>query len=131
MRWLFANPAPVDHEKVIAAIRHAEAHTTGKIRVVLARHRARHPLAAAKKHFVRVGLGETPEHNGVLIFIAPRSRTFAIYADKAVHEKCGQAFWAELTAAMAADFKKGSFTDGIVHGVLTAGDLLAAHFPKR
>ena len=65
----------------------------------------------------------------MLIFVAPKSRNFAIIGDKAVHEKCGDAFWTELAAAMTGYFKKGDFTDGLVHGVERAGALLAEHFP--
>ena len=72
----------------------------------------------------------TKNHNAVLIFVAPRSQTFAIIGDEAVHTKCGDAFWRELADAMSGHFKRGEFTDGIVHGINRAGDLLAEHFPR-
>jgi uncharacterized membrane protein len=130
MRWLFNTPAPVQHAPVVAAIQRAEAKTSGQIRVVLARHKAKHPVTAAEKHFFRLGLDRTSERNGVLIFLAARSRNFAVVGDRGVHEKCGDPFWTELAAAMSDYFKRGDFTDGIVHGVDRAGELLAAHFPR-
>ncbi len=129
MRWLFSSPLPVDHDRVNAAIVAAEARTSGRIRVLIARHRAPQPVAAAQRHFQRLGIAQLPARNGVLLFVAPRSRTFAVIGDTGVHEKCGDAFWRELAAAMTGYFKKGDFTDGLVHGIERAGTLLAAHFP--
>ena len=131
MRWLFAHPAPVDHDRVVAAIAAAETRTSGRIRVLLARHRAPHPIAAAQKHFRKLSIAQLPQHNGVLIFVAPRSRTFAVIGDRGVHEKCGEGFWQEMAAAMTGYFKKGDFTEGLLHGVERAGALLAEHFPPE
>ncbi len=130
MRWLFNTPAPIQHAPVVAAIQRAEAKTSGEIRVVLARHKAKHPITAAEKHFFRLGMDRTSERNSVLIFLAARSRNFAVVGDRGVHEKCGDVFWTELALAMSDYFKRGDFTAGIIHGVDRAGELLAAHFPR-
>ena len=57
------------------------------------------------------------------------ARNFAVIGDRGVHERCGDSFWTELTGAMVGYFKRGEFTEGVVHGVERAGALLAAHFP--
>jgi len=131
MRWLFSSPAKIDHDRIVAAIAQAELKTSGKIRVLVARHKAADPVAAAQGHFERMGLAHTPQRNAVLIFLAPRSRRFAVVGDQGVHEKCGDEFWRELTAAMESYFKRGEFTDGLVHGIERAGSLLAEHFPRE
>ena len=127
---LFSLTPKIDHERVVAAIVAAEQLTSGEIRVVVARHKAADPVAAATKHFERLGMTRTQHRNGVLIYLAPRSRTFAVIGDTAVHEKCGDAFWRLLTSAMALHFKRGEFTEGLVHGIERAGHLLAGHFPR-
>ncbi len=119
------------HDRIHAAIHAAEAKTSGEIRVMISHRRAPDPVAAAQQAFRRLGLDRTRQRNGVLLFVAPRSRTFAIIGDEAVHLKCGDAFWQELAAAMSDHFKRGAFTDGLVHGVDRAGELLAAHFPRE
>lgn len=127
----FLSPLPkIDHARVIAAIAVAEQRTSGEIRVVIARHKAADPVAAAQRHFERLGMTHTKLRNGVLIYLAPRSHTFAVIGDTAVHEKCGDAFWRLLTATMALHFKRGEFTDGLMHGIEKAGALLAEHFPR-
>jgi len=127
---LFSLHPRIDHDRVVAAIGAAERKTSGEIRVLLARHKAPDPVAAAQEHFERLGMTKTQHRNGVLIFLAPRSRTFAVIGDTAVHEKCGDAFWVELATAMTAHFKRGDFTAGLVHGIEHAGALLAEHFPR-
>src|SRR5262249_22322546 len=69
--------------------------------------------------------------NGVLLFVAPRSRSFAVVGDAAIHARLGPEFWHDVAAAMEADFRGGRYTDGIVKGVARVGDALAAHFPRQ
>jgi uncharacterized membrane protein len=130
MSWFFSTPK-IDHDRVVAAIGAAEARTSGEIRILLARHKADDPVADAQKHFERLGMTRTGARNGVLIFLAPRSRTFAVIGDTAIHEKCGNTFWTELAAAMTEHFKRGDFTAGLEHGITRAGTLLAEHFPRQ
>jgi uncharacterized membrane protein len=128
---LFSSIPRIDHDRVTAAIQAAERLTSGEIRVLLARHQVADPVATARKHFERLGMTSTAERNGVLIFLAPRSRNFAVLGDTGVHAKCGDAFWRELAAAMTGLFKRDDFTGGLVHGIEKAGGLLAAHFPRQ
>lgn len=128
---LFSTTLPIDHAKVVAAIAAAESRTSGEIRVLVGRDKAEEPVLAAERHFERLGMTETAERNGVLIFLAPRSHTFAIVGDTAIHEKCGEAFWQGVAGSMEAHFKRGEFTEGLVNGVQRAGELLALNFPRR
>jgi uncharacterized membrane protein len=126
---LFTPVPPIDHARIVAAIQQAEARSSGEIRVLVARQKSADPLTTARAHFERLGMTKTKARNGVLIFLAPASRNFAIIGDTAVHEKCGDAFWRLLAAAMELHFKRGEFTAGLLHGVEKAGALLAEHFP--
>ena len=128
---LFSPLLPIDHESVIAAIRIAEVKTSGALHVMVVHHKVDDPVVEAQAYFTKHGMDKSAQRNAVLIFIAPVSRKFAVIGDSGVHEKCGDTFWTDLTAAMSVYFKQGEFTDGLVHGVETAGDLLAAHFPRR
>ena len=121
----------IDHDKVVAAIGAAERRTSGEIRVLLARQPAPDPVASARTHFERLGMTRTAARNGVLIFLAPRSHTFAVIGDTGVHEKCGEAFWREVAAAMEKQFRAGDFTAGLMQAIERAGALLAAHFPRQ
>jgi uncharacterized membrane protein len=127
----FSSEPSIDHDRVVAAIAAAELKTSGEIRVLIARQRAEDPMAAATAHFERLGMTATAERNGVLIFLAPKSHTFAVIGDRGVHEKCGESFWKLLAAAMELHFKRGEFTAGLEHGIEKAGALLAEYFPRK
>jgi uncharacterized membrane protein len=122
--------AAVDKDRVVAAIRAAEARSAGEIRVHVSSRSVDDAQRAAVRVFEKEKMHETRERSGVLIFIAPPSRKFAVIGDRGIHARCGSDFWAEIARAMSADFGAGRFTDGIVKGVTSAGDMLAAHFPR-
>ena len=107
----------VQHDDVVAAIREAEQKTSGEIRVFISRKAVEDPVAGAEARFVEMGMEKTRERNGVLIFLAPRSRKFAVIGDSGVHAHCGEVFWRELAAELSAHFQKSEFTLGLVHGI--------------
>jgi uncharacterized membrane protein len=119
------------HDDIVAAICAAEQKTSGEIRVFVSRKNLEDPVAAAQAEFVRLGMAKTKLHNGVLIFVAPQARKFAVIGDQAVHQRCGDGVWQALTAEMSGHFQQGEFTTGILHAIRKAGALLATHFPHR
>jgi uncharacterized membrane protein len=121
----------LQHDSIVAAIRDTEHKTSGRIHVSIIPNHIDDPVVAAQVEFMRLGLKQSPERNGVLIFVAPRSHKFAVIGDEAVHAKCGDEFWRKLADAMSGYFRKGEFTPGIIHGVQKAGELLAEHFPRQ
>lgn len=121
----------IDDDAIVAAIGQAEQKTSGQIRVFVSHHKVADPVPAAQKHFTRLGMERTRHRNGVLIFVAPKSHTFAIIGDRAVHEKCGNEFWTRVAADMRDYFKMGQWTQAVTHGIAKAGELLAEHFPRE
>ncbi len=121
----------LEHARISDAIRHAELRTSGEIRVFVAKRHSEDPVRAAQAEFRKLRMHVTRDRNAVLIYVAPRSQTFAIIGDQGVHEKCGQSFWGEVAQAMRSHFVAGRYTDGIVHGVAEAGALLSQHFPRH
>jgi uncharacterized membrane protein len=120
----------IDEARILAAITEAETKTTGLIRVLVSKRHCDDPLAAATEHFKALKLDKTPQHNAVLIFIAPRSHTFAIYGDMLIHARGGQSFWNTIRDDMARHLKESRFTDALLHAISQAGKLLAEHFPR-
>ena len=121
----------LEHDRIVQAIREAEAKTSGEIRVYVQRGKLNaDPLIAAQKRFHRMGMHKTRERNAVLIFVAPRAHKFAVVGDKAIHEKCGEEFWQRLVDGMRAHFQNEKFSHAIIEAVEEIGKVLAAHFPK-
>jgi uncharacterized membrane protein len=120
----------LDHERIVKAIQDAEARSRGEVRVHVSQKAVADAHAAAARQFEALGMTQTAEGNGVLLFVAPVSQTFAVVGDEGIHARCGPQFWKDVAAAVEADFRAGRFTDGIVKGVTRVGDALATHFPR-
>jgi len=121
----------LEHDEIVGAIREAESKMCGEIRVFISRKERHDPVAAAQLRFEKLGMTKTKERNGVLIYVAPRVRKFAIIGDVGIHQKCGDNFWKEVAREMTDHFRKGEFTSGIVHAIHRAGTLMAEHFPHH
>ena len=116
-------------ERVVAAIQMAEAQCTAEIRVSVSGAWWGDPQKRAKKAFIKLGMVNTRHRNGVLIYLMPHRKRFAVLGDAGIHAAVGQAFWESVTAAMSERFKSGDFTGGIEHGITEVGRQLAKHFP--
>lgn len=121
----------LEHDRIVDAIKKAEAKTTGQIRVFLQRGRFEEDaLVRAQKKFFQLGMEKTAERNAVLILVAPRVQKFAVIGDEGVHAKCGEKFWEELVGRMRQHFLREDFTEALLEAVETAGSLLAKYFPR-
>jgi uncharacterized membrane protein len=120
----------LEHERIVAAIREAEALSRGEVRVHVSNQEVADAQAAARAQFEKLGMTDTAERNGVLIYVAPASQTFAVIGDRGIDEHCGPEFWTAVAEAMQDDFRNGRFTDGLVKGVTRTGKALAEKFPR-
>ena len=120
----------LDEARIVGAIAEAERKSSGEIRVYVSHRKRTDPLAFAQKRFLELGMTNTRHRNAVLIYLVPRTRQFAIVGDRGVHEKCGDAFWRDVTARMTDLLKQGRFTDAILNAIQKVGDVLARNFPR-
>ena len=119
----------LDKKAIVAAIREAEAGTSGEIRVHVKRGATKDALEEARRLFGRIGMHKTRLRNGVLIFVSSKSRSFAILGDEGIHRLVGGTFWDATRDRMQAHFEKNELLEGIMAGVRSAGEQLKAHFP--
>lgn len=117
--------------RIVEAIRLAERETSGEIRVHLASRSVEDAYVEARKTFKRLGMHATSERNGVLIYVAPHSKNFAIVGDAGLDAKVGPEFWDRTRDRMAAQFSTGRLAEGIIEGVYSAAEKLREHFPRR
>jgi uncharacterized membrane protein len=119
----------VDHQRIVESIGEAERNTTGEIRVWVSDRDRPQALEAARSRFLKLKMDRTRHRNAVLIFIAPRSRSFAVVGDAGIDEKVGGNFWLEVRDAMIDHLRKERYTDALVHAVQVVGARLTEHFP--
>jgi uncharacterized membrane protein len=120
----------IDEPRIVEAIRAAEGRSLGEIRIHITEVAAPDAVTEGKAVFERLGMTATANRNGVLIFVAPKSHTFAVLGDSGITSIAGTAPLDAIAAAMSSAFRDGRFTDGLVEAVTQAGDFLAAHFPR-
>lgn len=120
-----------DEVKVIAAIRAAEAKTSGEIRVHVERRCAGNAMTAAGRWFRRLGMDATKQRNGILFYVAVDDRVFAVIGDAGINDHVGASFWNALRDAMGDAFAKGEPATGLILAIEEAGSRLAEHFPRR
>ena len=123
--------AALDDERLVAAIREAETRSRGEIRVHVAEHEVADPASEAAFVFERLGMADTRERTGVLLFVAPESQSITVIGDRDAHELCGDAFWEAVVQAVREEFRAGRFTEGIVGAVRAIAAELERHFPRR
>jgi|APSaa5957512576_1039674.scaffolds.fasta_scaffold93938_2 uncharacterized membrane protein len=117
-------------KKIIQAIQNAESHTSGEIQVHIASLAGENIYDKAKLKFEELGITQTKERNGILFFIAKKSKRFAILGDSGIHEKVKQGFWNDLRNELSSSFKQGNFTAGLCETIELCGQKLKEHFPS-
>ena len=83
----------VDRSRIKEAILRAERRTSGEICVSVSSLFWGNVKRAADKAFVRLGMTQTRQRNGVLLFVVPCRRRVVVIGDVGIHEKVGQEFW--------------------------------------
>ncbi len=111
------------------AIKEAERNTSGEIRVHLETEIKGDVLDRAAYLFEYLNMHKTAQRNGVLFYLATKSRKFAILGDAGINVKVPANFWDQIKESMGAAFTEGKFAEGLSQGILTAGQQLKTHFP--
>ena len=115
--------------EIIEAIRVAEKSTSGEIRVHIEKETALSAMDRATEVFNTLEIYKTKDANGVLIYVAVKSKKFAICGDKGINQVVPVDFWESTKNTMESHFKNSNFKQGLVDGILSAGQQLKKYFP--
>ena len=118
-----------EEQEIIAAIRIAEKNTSGEIRVHIEATSDKDHYERSLEVFYILKMNNTKDENAVLIYVAVNDKKFVIYGDKGINNVVPEDFWNSTKDVIQNHFKKGDFKQGIVDGILKAGEELKAHFP--
>jgi uncharacterized membrane protein len=115
--------------EIVEAIRIAEKNTSGEIRVHIEKTTSLTPIERAKEVFFQLKMNHTKFENGVLIYVAVESRTFAIFGGKGIDAVVPENFWSGTRDIIVSHFKNANYKQGLVDGIANAGEQLKKHFP--
>jgi len=120
---------PIDEQEIVAAIKTAEKNTSGEIRVHIENFSKKNHYERALEVFFLLEMDKTKNQNGVLIYVAVHDHKFVICGDKGINDVVPNNFWESTKNIMQAHFKQSNFKQGLIDGILKAGEELKAHFP--
>lgn len=112
-----------------AAIAEAERGNRGEVVVHLERRCKSPPLERAAALFGELGLEETRDGTGVLLYAAVQDRVTAVHAGPGIHGATAPDFWKKVADDVAAGFGKGDPVGGLVAALGALGELLRTHAP--
>ena len=118
-----------EEQEVVGAILEAEKNTSGEIRVHIEAHTRKEHYERAKEVFHILKMDNTKQENGVLIYVAVNDKKFVICGDKGIDAVVPKDFWQSTRNSIQTHFEKGEFKEGLVAGVIKAGEELNSHFP--
>ena len=120
---------PEEEQEIVNAISIAEKNTSGEIRVHIENHSEKPPLERAKEVFLSLEMDKTQARNGVLFYVGVSDKTFAILGDEGIDKKVELDFWNTTKDTVIQYFKNKNYKEGLVAGILCAGERLKAFFP--
>ncbi|WP_449436134.1 TPM domain-containing protein [Pedobacter steynii] len=120
-----------EQELISQTISDAEKATSGEIRIAIDKHCSGDAFEKATSYFSKLGMDKTSRHNGVLIYLAYVDHKFAIVGDSGINKVVPADFWETTKVAMRAHFASGNLAQGIIAGVILAGEKLATFFPSQ
>lgn len=119
-----------ESDNIVAAIGVVEAQSSAEVRVHIESTCSGDPLQQAVKVFYNLKMQNTADRNGVLIYVALKSKKCAIVGDTGINEVVERDFWDKCTEKMIQCFKEGNYADGIITALKMSSERLSAHFPR-
>ena len=116
-------------QEIVNAIVIAEKNTSGEIRVHIEENNTKPSYERAQEVFYFLKMDETELKNGVLFYISMQSKSFAIIGDKGINDLVGPDFWNSTKDLVIEKFKKGQYKNGLIKGIIEAGEQLKKYFP--
>ena len=120
-----------EEQEIVDAILEAEKNTSGEIRVHLEGSSKIDHFSRAQQVFHFLKMDNTKDENGVLLYVAVDDKKFVIYGDRGIDKAVPKGFWESTKDLIVNHFKNGNMKQGLVDGILLAGQQLKKYFPHQ
>ncbi|HYL91503.1 MAG TPA: TPM domain-containing protein [Burkholderiales bacterium] len=133
--WLAMRPFPRSAlAKIEQAIKASERSHGGEIRFAVEgplhlAHLRVSPRERARQVFGQLGVWDTEQNSGVLLYVQLVDRKIEIVADRGIAAHVQQAEWDAVCRAMERSFKQNQFEQGALEAIQAVTAILARHFP--
>lgn len=119
----------LEEQEIVDAIQTAEKNTSGEIRVHIEAQNEKPPFERAQEVFFSLNMNMTLARNGVLFYVNVSNKSFVILGDEGINKVVESDFWDCTKDIVLEHFKEKKFKDGLVAGILRAGERLKTYFP--
>ncbi|MCS6947212.1 MAG: TPM domain-containing protein [Steroidobacteraceae bacterium] len=89
------------------------------------------PRERALQVFGLLGVWDTADNNGILIYVLLAEHAVEIVADRGIAAKVIPAEWAAVSRTVEDHYRAGRFLEGSLAAIDGVGTLLQQHFPHR
>lgn len=89
------------------------------------------PRERAAEVFAELGMWDTAENNGVLVYVLLADQDIEIVADRGLRGAVTDAQWESVCTGLEADFRAGRYGEGVVAAIRHITGLLAPVFPPQ
>lgn len=128
---------PALAERLAQYVADSERRHTGEIRIYVEAGlplsylwRGATPRERAIAMFGKLGVWDTEQNNGVLIYLLLAEHAIEVVADRGLSKHVGSAQWQEIVRHMSDAFRAGRYEEGLKHAVDEVTALLVRHFPS-
>ncbi|HYL25144.1 MAG TPA: TPM domain-containing protein [Burkholderiales bacterium] len=135
--WLALRAFPASALKAVErAIKASERLHRGEIRFALEGplhlwHLRATPRERARQVFAQLGVWDTEENTGALIYVQLVDRRIEILADRGIAARVAQHEWDTICRGMERAFKAGQYEHGALEAIAAVTRILAREFPAR
>jgi uncharacterized membrane protein len=116
-------------QEVVRAVANAERGNRGEVRLHLEAKCPGDPLERAATLYRSLGMHETKDDTGVLLYVATSSRVCAVFCGAGIVSCPPEGFWKSVTDAVAQGFARGEPAQGLIAGLSQIGQMLREHVP--
>jgi len=125
-----------DLDDIQETIFDVERKTSGELKLCIKLQRGFHVKKystrdVALREFYKLGMDNTRDKTGVLIFILFKERKFEIVADEGINEKIPEDTWSGLSKKLITAFSSEQYKKGLVDCIIEIGDILVKEFPVK
>jgi putative membrane protein len=84
---------------------------------------------AAEHAFHQLGMVETRERTGILIYVSLLERRVVVLADRGIHARVAEGTWDGVVARVVEGIRRGQADEGLVEAIRLCGEILQRHVP--
>jgi uncharacterized membrane protein len=135
-KWIYNYFSEDEIKDIQSALDKVERNTVGEIvlslrnkRTLLEKLYSQHELAW--KDFNRLGVKNTKERTGIMIFIIFDEHYYDIIADEGIFAQIPDTAWNEMEETLKEEFKNSKYYNGIMALINKTGEVLIKKFPAK